>query len=68
MPEITAPKFDAPPLEFLKQVKAELKKVEWPNKKEVVKMTMIVIGVSISIGLYISGLDFMFTKLMEALI
>ena len=50
---------------FLQQVKGELKRVKWPTRKEVQKLTMIVIGAIIILGAYISLLDIGLTKLIE---
>ena len=47
---------------YLKDVKKELKKVIWPNKQAVVKMTSMVIVVSTMVGGIIAVLDFGFTK------
>ncbi|MEA3354982.1 MAG: preprotein translocase subunit SecE, partial [Patescibacteria group bacterium] len=47
---------------------AELKKVVWPTKKEVVKMTGIVIAVSLIVGSLIGGLDLFFTKIIGLII
>lgn len=68
LPKISAPSFGVGPLQFIKEVKSELKKVQWPSQKEVMKMTSIVISVSIAVSLFISSLDFIFTKLTELLI
>lgn len=68
LPTITAPKIGGSPIQFLKEAKSELKKVKWPSKEEVIKMTSIVIGVSVAISLFISALDFIFTKLTELMI
>lgn len=68
MPKITAPSFSGSPLVFLKEVKAELKKVKWPTRPEVIKMTMIVLGVSIAVGAFIAGLDYLLTNLMGLII
>lgn len=62
------PDFTGGPVVFLKEVKAELLKVVWPTRSEVVKLTIIVIGVSVAIGLYIGGLDFVFTKMTDLLV
>jgi len=59
------PDFKGGPVVFLKEVKAELLKVVWPTRNEVVKLTIIVITVSVAIGLYIGGLDFVFTKMTD---
>jgi len=56
------------PLLFLKEVKTELSKVVWPTKKETIKLTVIVIGVSVFVGLFIGLLDFLFTNIMTIII
>jgi preprotein translocase subunit SecE len=56
------------PQQFINQSIAELKKVVWPTRKQVVKLTAIVIGVSVVTGFFIGGLDFLFTKLMAVII
>ncbi len=50
---------------YLQEVRLELKKVVWPDRKEVVQMTLIVIITSVIVALYVGGLDVMFTKLLE---
>lgn len=46
---------------FLKEVKVELKKVNWPTRKQAIKYTLIVIGTSIVVAIFLGGLDFLFT-------
>jgi preprotein translocase subunit SecE len=53
---------------FLKEVRAELKKVKWPTRSEVIKMTAIVLGVSTVVGAFIAGLDYLLTNLMGLII
>jgi len=36
---------------------SELKKVAWPTREMVVRLTLIVIAVSVAVGAYISVLD-----------
>lgn len=50
---------------FLKEVRVELKKVNWPTKQETVKYTLIVIGVSLAVAIFLGGLDFVFTWLIN---
>lgn len=50
---------------FLKEVKMEMKKVNWPTKKETIRYTLIVIGISIAIAIYLGGLDFIFTTILN---
>ena len=56
------------PLKFLQETVDELKKVTWPKQQEVIRLTIVVILVSIMVGLFIGGLDFAFTKIMEVVI
>lgn len=56
------------PTVFLKEVRTEMEKVSWPSRQEAIRLTLIVIAASLAIGIYIGGLDFGFTKIMELLI
>ncbi len=49
---------------FFKEVKIELKKVNWPTKQETIKYTLIVIGTSLAMAIFLGGLDFLFTWLI----
>lgn len=42
---------------FWKGVKAEFNKIAWPDKKETVKQSVAVLGVSVVLGLVITFLD-----------
>lgn len=55
-------------LNFLGEVRGELKKVVWPKRSEVIKLTLIVILISAIVGLYVGVLDLSFTKLLEYLL
>ena len=56
------------PRAFLLETYDELQKVVWPTRDEVVRLTIIVIFISVAVGLYIGGLDYVFTKLMGLLL
>ena len=56
------------PIKFLQETFTELKLVIWPSRNEVLRLTLIVITISVAVGLYIGGLDLMFTKLMETIL
>jgi len=47
---------------FLAEAGAELKKVVWPTRRELVKLSLIVIIVSLVIGFYLGGVDALLTK------
>ena len=61
-------KFPKKIITFLKEVKLEIKKVSWPSKKELFKNTLIVIGVSLAVAIFLGGLDFLFTALLNRLV
>lgn len=51
-------------LNYLKEVKVELGKVTWPTRKEAVYLTVIILVASLAVGLYVGGLDVLFTTLL----
>jgi len=53
---------------FLKDVQLELKKVNWPTRKETLKYTLIVIGASVAVATILGGLDFIFSFLINKFI
>jgi preprotein translocase subunit SecE len=53
------------PLVYLKETVSELKLVRWPTKQETINLTVIVIAISILVGLYVGGLDFVFTNILK---
>jgi preprotein translocase subunit SecE len=48
--------------QFIKEVRQELKKVDWPNRRELVSYTVVVLATLIVTTLYIAGLDFVFSR------
>lgn len=50
---------------FLKEVQLEIKKVNWPTRNQTVKYTLIVLGISVVVALFLGSLDFLFTTLLE---
>ena len=51
-------------LSYLKEVRVELGKVTWPTRVEATNLTIIILASSLAVGLYIGGLDFVFTSLL----
>ena len=45
---------------FLKDVRAELAKVNWPTSKQTVQYTVIVIGMSLAVALFLGAWDGLF--------
>ena len=51
-------------MQYLKEVRVELGKVTWPTRAEATHLTLIIIIASLVVGLYIGGLDIVFTNLL----
>ena len=50
---------------FLKEVRLEIRKINWPTRQETVKYTIIVISVSFVVAAFLGGLDFVFSYLLQ---
>ena len=50
------------PLQFFKEVIAELRKVAWPTRAEVFSYSLVVIVSCVVIAALVFGMDFVFTK------
>ena len=48
--------------QFLREVRLELKKVDWPSRRELVSYTVVVLATLIVTTAYVAGLDFVFSK------
>ena len=55
-------------IDFLKEVRVELEKVVWPTRAQTIKLTMIVIIVTIVVGFFIGGVDFLLQRITNALL
>lgn len=52
-------------IDFLKEVRIELKRVTWPTRQQTIKYTLIVIGLSLAVAAFLGGLDFLFSWLLD---
>ena len=55
-------------VDFIREARVELKKVNWPTKQQTINYTLIVIGLSIAVALFLGGLDFIFREILKKLI
>ena len=53
------------PVTFLQEVQEELKKVVWPTREEVIRLTIVVLFISVVVGLFLGGIDIVLVKLIE---
>ena len=50
---------------YLREIRGELKKVTWPGKNDLVKTTIAVLVISLFFGIYLFGVDFIFTRIFS---
>ena len=53
---------------YLNESWAELRKVTWPTRETVIRLTLLVIAVSFVVGAYIAVLDRLFNTLLDAVL
>jgi preprotein translocase subunit SecE len=56
------------PINFVRDVRSELRKVAWPSSRETVNLTVVVIALSAVVGLFLGGVDFLFQELFRFLL
>ena len=58
----------APKTSFFDGLKAEYKKIIWPDQKTVTKQTIAVVSVSVALGVIIAGLDIIIVEALKFVI
>jgi preprotein translocase subunit SecE len=53
---------------FVRDVRSELRKVNWPTQRETINLSIVVIALSVAMGLFLGGVDFIFQELFRYLI
>ena len=46
---------------FIQEARQELRRVNWPTRAETVRLTLIVIGMSLGLALFLGLFDYLFT-------
>lgn len=55
-------------VDYIKEARIELKKVIWPSKQDVTRHTLIVIGVSLAVALFLGIFDYALFLILEKVI
>ena len=53
------------PMQFIREVRAELKKVAWPTRDEVRRYSIIVLAALIVFTAFVFGIDFLFERMFR---
>ncbi|MBQ2817661.1 MAG: preprotein translocase subunit SecE [Clostridia bacterium] len=65
---VKAKKARKSPVAYVKEVIAELKKVSWPNKKDILSYTATVVVFIVVMSLLLFGMDVVFGKLLDLIL
>lgn len=49
-------------LQYIKDVRGELKHVSWPTRRQTIVYTVVVIAISLATAVYLGVLDYFFTE------
>ncbi len=55
-------------INYLRDVRSELRHVSWPSRRLTVVYTLVVIGISLATAIYLGLLDFVFTTGVQQVI
>lgn len=55
-------------IEYFSEVRGELRKVTWPKRQEVIRLTLVVFIISAIVAAYVGGLDYLFTKTLALVV
>jgi len=53
---------------FIGELRQEFKRINWPSRKETVKMSTVVIVISLIVAAFLGALDFLFITVIENII
>jgi preprotein translocase subunit SecE len=56
------------PVEFIRQVRAETRKVIWPSRRETVMTAVMVVIMTVMLGLFFFGVDQFFSFVVKSLL
>jgi len=68
VPHVTEPVAKKKRFRFIGETIAELKKVVWLSRREMVYLTALVMVVAVSVGIIMGGIDYLFSFLVDKFI
>jgi len=55
-------------INYLKEVRGEMRHVSWPTRRQVIAYTAVVIAISLVTAFYLGLLDYIFTAIVQRII
>ena len=62
------PAFIETVVQFLKDVRAEMNRVSWPDRNTVIASSVVVVFVLVVTAIYLAGIDLVFAKMLEPIL
>ena len=53
---------------YFKETRAELRKVNWPTRKEAINLSLIVLGVTLFMSALLGAIDYLFAQLFSLIL
>ncbi len=53
---------------YFKETRAEIRKVSWPSREEATNLTVIVLGVTIAMAIFLGAVDLVFATLIRLIV
>jgi len=50
---------------FFREARQELRHVNWPTREESIRLTLIVIGISLGLAAFLGGIDYLFAYALQ---
>jgi preprotein translocase subunit SecE len=68
--EITqdTPKPENAVVRYLKETRAELRKVSWPTREQATHLTLIVLAVTVAMAIFLGAVDIVFAAIIRLLV
>jgi len=55
-------------IRYLKETRAELRKVTWPSREEAIRLTLVVITTILVMAIVLGLLDYIYSKIIDLII
>jgi len=55
-------------IQFIREARVELKRVNWPTRQETTRLTLVVVGVSAAMAVFLGSLDYVFSLILNRLL
>ncbi len=52
-------------ISYIQESRQELDRVNWPTRNETIRLTLVVIGMSLAVAFFLGAMDFLFSFLMK---